>query len=278
MFPKSIRYRIYSVFIIVIFGLFLVILSFSKASLSLTTPFSILYSIFGFLLTSSYLANLIIPIALFSMVSAIIGIVLIYKELKLTRVMKIRRFSQTVLHLGILIALIGALYSSNLTDTYTKEITLGEDMNLSVDGSLKLKFVQTEFDNSSELYVGIINNKYQITKYNNILGEGWIRIALPENRAYERLNDVSIIPTLFEDIYITIIPTSNQDFYTGHVESLKFQVQIKPMIWLLWFGIIVVIISMIPIVIISFIKLKNRYAFSSKMESTLDVMSNNISK
>ncbi|MHA1983339.1 MAG: hypothetical protein ACW967_03215, partial [Candidatus Hodarchaeales archaeon] len=187
---------------------------------------------------------------------------------------KIRRISQAVLHLGILIALIGALYSSNLTSSFTSDIAIDEEMFISEDGFLKLKFIKTEFDDTSNLYKGIINNKYEITKNGNKIGEGWLKIG--SHNLYGWYSEVSIFPTIFEDIYVTIIFSAKQDFTNGYVESLRFQVQIKPMIWLLWIGIIIVIISMIPIVVISFIKLKNQYNFSQKMESTLNVMSDSL--
>jgi cytochrome c-type biogenesis protein CcmF len=275
MFPRSMKAKIYALFGVTLFGLFLAILSTPEVSnLFLNTPLDILYTIFGFLITTSALANLIIPLAIFSMISSIIGLIIIYKKVKLTKTMKIRRVSQTVLHLGILIALLGALYSSNLTETFTDEIELGGEMFLSVDGSLKLKFVATEHDDSSALYTGIIGNKIEITKNGNKIGEGYLRIG--RHTQYGWFSDVSIVPTVTEDIYVTILFSQNQDFETGYVESLKFQVQIKPMIWMLWLGIAIIVISMIPIVFISFQKLKNQFKFTQKMESTFGQLSDDI--
>ncbi|MFW9930184.1 MAG: cytochrome c biogenesis protein CcsA, partial [Candidatus Thorarchaeota archaeon] len=259
VYPRSTEKRIYIILGSLIAGLFFAVLGTPEViNTLLGSPLEILYSIFGGFITTSAMANVIIPVVLVLIVCSLTGLMMNYRGLKLPTKVKIRRVSQTLLHLSILIALLGALYSSNLTTTYNDDLSVGQEMFLNKEGTLTLKFIKTSYTNETATFVGEITSFIEIRNNGNLVGNGVLHIML--NKEYGWYNDVLIITTFYEDFYITALFTLNIDFTTGYVESIPFQVQIKPLISVFWAGTVLLILSMIPILILTFKRTLDHYS------------------
>ena len=63
---------------------------------------------------------------------------------------------------------------------------------------------------------------------------------------------------MLSDYYITVTDT-NDDLLEGLIDTIRFQVRIVPLISLLWFGCILLFITIIPLVIVSYKKYKWSY-------------------
>jgi cytochrome c-type biogenesis protein CcmF len=213
----------------------------------INSPLSFIYDYLGFLITDSLMANFILPIILVSLICLIIGLIISIKIPISAKPIRIRNYSRMIIHLGILIALFGALYSNNLTQTHTATLSQGDSVILNKSGTLEMKIVNVEYlHDQGELDLSVFSN-IQINSNGKSLGVG--KLHLGEHKIYDIFTRVLIIRTLLNDYYITAISPNSQNLIG--VEDITYQVRIVPLINLLWIGCLILFTTMIPLTIIS---------------------------
>ena len=171
-----------------------------------------------------------------------------------------RKISQTLLHLGIVIALIGSLFSYN--STYITELDLSPTQsqnqiqnNLPSQGSIttandiKLEALNytysafgTDFQDKLSVQVHVLDSN------GNVIGSGVLEYTNYD--LFGLIVNNLIITNLFSDIYITVL-TYTAVSSTNTVSDIQFEVRIIPMINFLWLGAGLVMCSMLALVIIS---------------------------
>ncbi|KKK59390.1 hypothetical protein LCGC14_3034860 [marine sediment metagenome] len=172
-----------------------------------------------------------------------------------------RKITQIVLHIGIVVALIGALYSTNLTEV--NSVTLGMDQSSSItsNGRIELKFVDSHIERELPRFKEKANLTIQIIENGNILGTGTVNYDT--YRMYGLVASVLVISLPFVDYYISTIELNIND-NDGSIETARFQVQILPLINLLWLGIVIIFIATTILIVVSFKLFKNSYKNSVK--------------
>ena len=228
----------------------------------------IFYDLLHIVGTSSLLANFMLPILIVSL-----GILLItgYKFIRsseMQKQIKMRKVSQTLLHLGIVIALIGALISYNSTQINDVLLSPNESGYITTAQDIKLQVldvnytpVGSNFQDKLQAHVQLVDNN------NHSLGHGVLDYTNYDQ--FGLIVNVLIIPSLTNDIYITIM-TFTGNTITKAVSDIRFEIRIIPMINFLWLGASLVLISMLALVIISLRLFTFSYKKSNKNISTID--------
>ncbi len=252
VFIKSDNNKLTAIMIGVFLGAFNVILNLPVVNFYLQKAnIGPLYDLLHILGTSSILANFILPILIITFFVLIITIYKFIKSNEMQKQVKMRKVSQTFLHLGIVIALIGALFSTNSIQFNevslapnagsTGFITSSQSMNLTIQ-NVNYTPMGQDFTDRIQAHVLLVDSN------NNTLGRGVLEYT--NYNTFGLIVNVLIISHLTNDIYLTIL--SFNTLSGASVQNIRFEIRIVPMINLLWIGATVVIGSMLALVIISF--------------------------
>ncbi|OLS20132.1 MAG: Cytochrome c-type biogenesis protein CcmF, partial [Candidatus Heimdallarchaeota archaeon LC_3] len=225
------------------------------------TNLDFIIAIFSPIRTTSNLANFVIPILIVSLFLLVISTLRYLKSSDIQKTLKMRKITQIVLHIGIVVALIGALYSTNLTEL--NSVTLGMDQSSSItrNGKIELKLVDSHIERELLRFKEKANLTIQIIENGNILGSGTVNYDT--YRMYGLVASVLVISLPFVDYYISTIELNIND-NDGSIETARFQVQILPLINLLWLGIVIIFIATTILIVVSFKLFKNSYKNSVK--------------
>lgn len=197
------------------------------------------YQIVTPLTTRSLLANIIIPIVGVLVLVVIYSLYRMGSESDLKPPALGRNIGRALLHIGIIIALFGALFSTNLDQAYSA--TLVEDSIAPLNKSLSIKLSSVEYQKNVGEYRQSLTTLITLTNEGGTLGTGEVQFL--NHRAYGSYADVLIVSDYFTDYYITIL-TINFNETDGTLMSVRFQVRTIPMINLLWAGCVVIFVSM----------------------------------
>lgn len=211
-----------------------------------------LYSLLHILGTTSLLANFMLPILVLTVPILLITIYKFITSKEMQKQIKMRKISQTLLHLGIVIALIGALVSYNSTQTnevlltpnsstQSGYITTAQDMNMTILSTNYTPF-GLNFVNRLQAYVQLEDNN------GHVIGQGMLEYT--NYTDFGLIVNVLIISSLTNDFYITIMTYTANSNSLG-ISNIRFQIRIIPMITLLWLGAILVEIAMLSLVVVA---------------------------
>jgi cytochrome c-type biogenesis protein CcmF len=194
-------------------------------------------------LTTSHKANFLIPLLLVGLIGILVNFINII--LKKSRTNLFRRGSQSLLHLSFIIIIFGAITSSNMAFTQTIEVEEGAivripDNEITVEFIEMIKEVPDNGRYSEEFHIeimvtsGIFHNMSRTLKYGI-------------DPIWGRDRRVTIVSVLFDDFYIVIDQVLvNED--TGIFDKALIQLKYIPFISIVWIGIILLHISIIPLI------------------------------
>jgi len=208
-----------------------------------------LFVITHFLGTTSVIANFIMPSLLLTLFILLFTGYRFIISKHLQKQIKMRKVSQTLLHLGIVIALIGALISYNntqITDVLLKPDTEGY---VTTDQTVSLKVINTHYERYGKDFERRLEATVQLTDRDKILGTGLLEYT--EYTYFGLIVNVIIISSLTMDYYLTISTFTVNDG-DNSLGEIRFQIRIIPMVTLLWIGSILVLIATLALVIMSF--------------------------
>jgi cytochrome c biogenesis factor len=218
-------------------------------------------SIFGNFWTTSDKANLVMPLILLGIIGLLIEFVNVaLKEEK----QFIRKTSQIMLHLSLLIIILGAVTSANMTITRDLRF-LEENREYEIPGtSLRIRIIDLKQRNpESGLYAIEYDTAFVLFSGSRDIGLGVSRLSLDQ---FERKNQhVTIISSLFTDIYIVTIATY-MNVLTGGFVASDLQIKIIPYINILWIGCLFLHFAIIPLTIGRFILLRGVFLVSTEQE------------
>lgn len=227
----------------------------------------IIYDLLHILSTSSLKANFITPILVISLGVLIITIYKFFKSTEMQKQIKMRKISQTFLHLGIIIALIGALFSYNNTQINEVPIAPGESQFITTSQTVELKVLDTTYQHDGPNYAQKITAHVQLIEGNHVLGSGILEYT--DYTTFGLIVNVMIISSLTSDYYLTII-TGTVNAANDGITELRIQARIIPMISFLWFGAGVVLTSMAVLVVVSFRLFMFSYKKAQRHSVTID--------
>jgi len=225
----------------------------------------ILFSITHILGTTSILANFILPILLISLIILMITVIKFISSKNLQKQIKMRKISQSLLHVGIIIALIGVLISYNnteITDVLLKPNSEGYVTN---DQTAKLKVVNVHYEKSGYNYARKLQASVQLIENNRILGSGVLEYT--EYSYFGLIVNVIIISGLTADYYLTISTFTVTDS-DNSLEDIRFQIRVIPMVNLLWVGSILILGTEFVLVVMSYRLFLFSYRISLKKQTT----------
>ncbi|MHA1994100.1 MAG: cytochrome c biogenesis protein CcsA [Candidatus Hodarchaeales archaeon] len=227
-------------------------------------------AILGPFLTTSEKANLVLPL----IVLGIVGLLAEFIRVALREEKDfIRKTSQVMLHLSFLIIILGALMSTNMTNTQSLIAFDGDQVDIP-GTSLTITILDLErvIPQSGQHSIEY-NTKFMISSGSKVVGFGIS--SLYWDRANERFGinnrqgqDVTIISNLLSDIYIVTIwyPDLHGQLYDHPLlgfTGTALQIKIIPYINGLWAGCILLHFAILPLVI-------GRYMSLTKVLSVKD--------
>ena len=183
--------------------------------------------------------------------SIVVLLITIYKFAKnnqMQKQVKMRKISQTFLHLGILIALVGALFSYN--NTIINDISLNPSGSgpITTNQNLKLKVVDINYQHDISNFNQRLQTHVQVLDNNQVIGSGMLEYTNYTN--FGLVVNVLIIQSNTNNIYLTLM-TFTVNTANNAISNIRFQIRIIPMIDFLWLGASLVMASMAVLVIIS---------------------------
>jgi len=206
-----------------------------------------LFTITHVLGTTSVIANFILPSLVITFVILLVTGYKFIRSKDLQKQVKMRKVSQTLLHVGIVIALVGALISYNNTQINDVLLKPNSEGYVTTDQTVQLKVINTHYENYGQTFNRKLVATVQLIDHNKILGEG--NLEYTEYTYFGLVVNVIIISSLTADYYLTISTfTVNGNNSLG---DIRFQIRIIPMVGLLWAGSIVVLLATLPLVMIS---------------------------
>ena len=248
VFIKSDNKKLTAIMIGVMLGILNVILNLPIMDYYLKKAnIGFLYDALHVLGTTSLLANFMLPILVIALVILLITIYKFIRSNEMQKQIKMRKISQTMLHLGIVVALIGALVSYN--STQISEVLLAPDQSgyITTSENMKLQVLDTvyvpmgnNFQDHIEAHVQLVDNN------NHVLGHGMLEYT--NYNQFGLIVNVLIITHATSDIYLTILTFTSQG---SNILDIRFEIRIIPMINLLWIGASLVLLSMLVLVVIS---------------------------
>ena len=266
VFIKTDNNKLIAIAIGVMAGITNIILNLPITNYYLTMAnIGILYNLLHILGTTSLLANFMLPILVMSFIILLITVYKFATSKEMQKQVKMRKISQTFLHLGIVIALIGALISYNTTIINDVQLNPYQSGNVTTTNNVQLVVLDTNYSQNQLNYIArlqthvklidvlsmqnqtINGNQTVVQTVNQTLGEGILDYT--NYIDFGVIVNVLIISSQTSDYYITIMDFNNTVL---PVKDIMFQIRIIPMINLLWFGASVVMASMLVLVLISF--------------------------
>jgi cytochrome c-type biogenesis protein CcmF len=241
----------------------IVIYELKKANIGL------LYDLLHILGTTSLLANFMLPIIVMSLVILLITVYKFAKSTEIQKQVKMRKVSQTILHLGIIIALFGALVSYNSTQNNNVLLQPNGSGFIDVTQKTELKILDFQYEQDGLNFNRKLQAYVQVVDNGQVLGSGILHYT--EYIDFGLIVNVLIISSVTSDYYLTIMTfTANENTQT--VSDIRFQIRTIPMIGFLWLGSLIVLIAMVALVVIS-LKL---FKFSYKKSQGMILSSKNI--
>ena len=210
-----------------------------------------IYSIISIFTTTSGIANFIIPILTISLIVIIITIIKFIKSVNMQKQVKMRHISQSLLHLGIIIALLGVSISYNTPEINSMSIATGNDSGKIDVGSkiIEIKIMNMTYkENFKEVRMDI---KTQIDLFSNgnLVGKGELEYI--RHFRFGLISSVLIFSKPLQDYYVTMLEPTNDDL-NGSLLSIRYQIRIIQMILPLWIGASIVLFSMVVLVAMTF--------------------------
>jgi cytochrome c biogenesis factor len=202
--------------------------------------------------TTSDKANLVLPLILLGLIGLIIEFVNIsLKEEKNI----VRKSSQVMLHISILVIILGAILSANMT--ITQELRQVQEGGIyDIPGSsLRIEIMDMK---KTVPESGQHSVEYDTT-FMLISGNNPIKISV-SRLSFDLVNredpEVTIINQFLHSIYIVTTQTY-ENVITGAFSASDLQIRIIPFINILWFGCILIHFAIIPLTIGRFAILKS---------------------
>jgi cytochrome c-type biogenesis protein CcmF len=216
--------------------------------------------------TSSPLANFLLPITLISLLGASVKLVRDFVRMSNPSAL-FKSSSRTILHLGFILILFGVLISSN-----TQVSTVGWTMTCcSVDlGSTSVEIDEIILDVQGfdsytiEARVLVFDNG-ELTGGGNVyhvVESGW--------GSYCQLN---IFSTFWRDVYVSL-HDAQVDPLTGEITDAYLEVQVIPLVALVWAGCILTIIAISSMFAMYSIQFARKYQTSAPIRKAFSLISN----
>ena len=164
---------------------------------------------------------------------------------------KMRHISQSLLHLGIIIALLGVSISYNTPEINSMSIATGNDSGKINVGNniIEIKIMNMTYkENFKEVRMDI---KTQIDLFSNgnLVGKGELEYI--RHFRFGLISSVLIFSKPLQDYYVTMLEPTNDDL-NGSLLSIRYQIRIIQMILPLWIGASIVLFSMVVLVAMTF--------------------------
>ncbi|MFX1511439.1 MAG: cytochrome c biogenesis protein CcsA [Promethearchaeota archaeon] len=204
-------------------------------------------------------ANLAIPLIFI----AVIGVLMRFVKIMAFETNDVfRKTSQVMLHLSFLIIMLGALLSANLTVTDDIELAqVGGEYK--IEGtSITIQIIDmdvTEFETGRTL--GHYDTKFLLYSGTSGLGAGITRLSI--NSVWGADHEVTIISTLFSDIYI-VTDQVYHDRVSGQFAAVDLHIKYIPYINILWAGCFILHIAILPLTIKKFIDFRETLNFKKE--------------
>ncbi|PWI47383.1 hypothetical protein CEE45_11820 [Candidatus Heimdallarchaeota archaeon B3_Heim] len=205
--------------------------------------------------TSSDKANLVLPLLLLGVFG------LIYEFVNVTMTEEkhlLRKTSQTMLHLSILLILLGAITSANMTiTTEIQEVRQGGEYPIP-GSSLKIEITDIDRTYPESGHDAVrYDTVFLIKSGNRIVGYGLSRLAF--DRANRPDQSVTLISDILLDIYIVTIAVY-EDNVSGIFAASTLQIKLISYINILWVGCLFLHFAIVPLVIARYVIFKNLYS------------------
>jgi cytochrome c biogenesis factor len=201
--------------------------------------------------TTSDKANLVIPLVLLGLIGLIIEFVNIsLKEEKNI----VRKTSQVMLHISILMIILGAILSSNMTITHEMQVQEGGIYDIP-GSSIRIEIM--------DMKKTIPESGQHSVEYDTIIlilsGSKPIKFSV-SRLSYDLVNrqdpEVTIINQFLHSIYIVTTQTY-ENVFTGAFSASDLQIRIIPFINILWIGCILIHFAILPLTIGRFAVLRS---------------------
>lgn len=228
----------------------------------------IFYNILEIFSTSSLIANFMLPIIVLSTFVLLITVYKFFRSKEMQKQVKMRKISQTFLHLGILIALIGALFSYNNTIINDIQLNPSQSGFITTNQNAKLEVLDVNYQHDLLNFAQRLEAHVQVTDNGHIIGKGLMDYT--NYNEFGVVTSVLIISTPTQDIYLTIMTFTVNSANDG-ITNIQFQIRIIPLIGLLWTGASLVMLSMAVLVVISL----RLFIFSYRKAQTHNLYQNN---
>jgi len=207
-------------------------------------------SFFSNFWTSSDKANLVLPLILIGIIGLLIefGNVILKEEKYL-----LRKTSQTMLHLSILIIILGAITSSNMTNSQNIQVELGGEYVVP-DTTLTIEIIDLDkrFPEKGSNMIEY-DTVFVLKSSGRVVGYGLSRLSVDKSNRLDQ--EVTIIGDLLNNIYIVTIATY-EEIISERFIAADLQIKIIPYINILWIGCLLLIFAIIPLTINKFLLLR----------------------
>ena len=251
----------------VILNLPLMIYYFKKTNLN------IFYDMTHILSTTSVIANFILPTLVISLILSIYSAYRFVISKNIQKKVKMRKLSLTVLHIGIILALFGTMFSYNNTQINDLLLKPNTEGYITTDQSTSLKVLDTNYERFGSNFERRLQAKVQLIENNRIIGTGLLEYT--EYTYYGLVVSVLIISSLTADYYLTISTFTVNDA-NNSLGDIRFQISIIPMINLLWTGSLLVLFTSLILVLMSFRLFK--YSYTNTLRKKFLIPRNSLEK
>jgi cytochrome c biogenesis factor len=224
-------------------------------------------TLYGGVPTSSPLANFMLPITFVSLLGASVKLVRDFVRLSKPSTL-FKSSSRTILHLGFILILFGVLISSNtqVSAVGWKMTCCSTDLgNISVEIDEITLDVQS-FDSYTIQARVLVFDNGELTGGGNVyhvVESGW--------GSYCRLN---IFSTLWRDVYVSL-HDAQVDPLTGQVTDAYLEVQVIPLVALVWAGCLLTIIAISSMLAMYSIQFVKKYQTTSPLRKAFSFISTN---
>jgi cytochrome c-type biogenesis protein CcmF len=195
-------------------------------------------------LTNSDLANFLLPLLILGFIGVVVNFIQILSERKVKGIFP--KGAQSLLHLSFIIIMIGAIISSNTVTTLPIEVREGDIVGVP-NSNIKIKIVDLEKEIPLEGRYSVLYF-IEITIQKSVIANGnrTLKFGMDRNWGVDR--KATIIPILFDELYIsTEFIFENEE--SGVFDSALIHIKYLPMISILWVGILLLHLSIIPLIL-----------------------------
>ncbi|MFW9778326.1 MAG: cytochrome c biogenesis protein CcsA [Candidatus Heimdallarchaeota archaeon] len=195
------------------------------------------------LITRNDVANFFLPLMLLGLFGLIWNLT---ETLLIHRTGNVfQKTSQSLLHLSLLIIVLGIVTSGTLRSTDLIDVQDGSNVTvLDTNYEITVSNFNKTIPNDSP-YLSIYEVQYELKLGSDIISEGVLYYRIDTIWGVDQ--KIQIITQLPDDIYLVLdFVFENDD--TGIFDSATIQVRYIPLIHILWLGVILLLVSLIPLI------------------------------